>query len=58
MSAPTLDHTVTGTTVVPARRRWIGPLVAVVAGIALAAGITWLVAAALTLDIAPAAVGM
>ncbi|MGD9954774.1 MAG: hypothetical protein AB7O74_07800 [Candidatus Nanopelagicales bacterium] len=58
MSAPTLDQPATGTTAVPARRRWIGPLLAVVAGIALAAAITWLLVATVTLDIAPAAVGM
>lgn len=58
MSAPTLDQTATtGTTVVPRRRGWVGPFVAVLVGAILAAGTTWLVVSVVSLDITPAAVG-
>ena len=58
MSAPTLDQTATtGTTVVPRRRGWVAPLVAVLVGAVLAAGTTWLVVSLVSLDITPAAVG-
>ena len=62
MAAPTLDTTAptssTGTPVGPRRGRWVAPLVAALLGVALAAGLTWLLLAGVTLDIAPASVGL